>query len=59
MTMIDKHNLRCTIFKHLDGLVTAPVAYALHQKGVLDYILERHHVTLAELTETFRANDLG
>lgn len=55
--MIDKHNLRSTIFKHLDGLVTAPVAYALHQKGVLDYILERHHVTLAELTETFRANE--
>ncbi|CAM3423491.1 DNA methylase adenine-specific domain-containing protein [Flavobacterium longum] len=55
--MIDKHNLRSTIFKHLDGLVTAPVAFALHEKGVLDYLLDRGQATLAELTETFKANE--
>jgi hypothetical protein len=32
--MIDKVS-RSTIFRHLDGLVTAPVAHSLHKRGVL------------------------
>jgi hypothetical protein len=55
--MIDKFTLRSTIFKHLDGLVTAPVAYALHQKGILSYILDKKEVTLTELTSQFKANE--
>lgn len=55
--MIDKAFLRSTIFRHLDGLVTAPVAYALHKKGVLIYILNRKEVTLEELTLEFKANE--
>jgi hypothetical protein len=55
--MIDKHNLRSTIFKHLDGLATAPVAVALHEKGVLGYLLENKSATLSELTEKFNANE--
>ena len=55
--MIDKITLRSTIFKHLDGLVTAPVAYGLHEKGVLSYILDKKEVTLEELTEHFKANE--
>lgn len=55
--MIDKHNLRSTIFKHLDGLATAPVAYTLHQKGVLGYLLENKTATLSELVTRFNANE--
>lgn len=55
--MIDKSVLRSTIFKHLDGLVTAPVAYSLYEKGVLSYILDKKEVTLTELTTQFKANE--
>ena len=55
--MIDKITLRSTIFKHLDGLVTAPVAHVLYEKGVLSYILDKKEVTLSELSEHFKANE--
>lgn len=55
--MIDKSKLRSTIFRHLDGLATAPVAIALEKKGVLDFILEQKEVTLSELVQKFKANE--
>ncbi|MFV8370140.1 class I SAM-dependent methyltransferase [Flavobacterium sp. LB2R40] len=55
--MIDKVLLRSTIFKHLDGLVTAPVAHELYKKGILSYILDRKEATLAELSSYFEANE--
>ena len=55
--MIDKVILRNTIFKHLDGLVIAPVAFSLHKSGVLSYILSEKEVALEELTLHFKANE--
>jgi len=55
--MADKHELRSTIFKHLDGLATAPVAVALRKKGILDFLLEKKEASLAELTSEFKANE--
>lgn len=55
--MMDKHDLRSTIFRHLDGLVTAPVGHTLKEHGVLDYLLEKQTATLQELTQKFHAND--
>lgn len=55
--MIDKSILRTTIFRHLDGLATAPVAIALQKKGVLDFILQNKTATLSQLTEVFKANE--
>jgi len=55
--MIDKASLRSTIFRHLDGLVTAPVAYSLHKKGVLTFILDRKEASLKEITTHFSANE--
>ena len=55
--MTAKNDLRSTIFKHLDGLATAPVAVALNKKGVLSYVLENNEATLAELTSKFKANE--
>lgn len=55
--MADKNNLRNTIFKHLDGLATAPAAVALAKKGVLKYLFEQKKASLADLTERFKANE--
>lgn len=55
--MIDKSQLRSTIFRHLDGLAVAPVAIALQNKGVLNYILEQKTVTLKQLLSEFKANE--
>jgi len=55
--MIDKSALRSTIFRHLDGLVTSPVAFALKKSGMLSYILDKKEVSLAELTSEFKANE--
>ena len=48
---------RADLFKHLDGIVTAPSAHALLEKGVTGYILEKEEVSLQQLTEKFHANE--
>ena len=55
--MLDKSLLRSTIFRHLDGLATAPVAIALQKKGVLDFILDTKKTTLSNLTKHFNTNE--
>ncbi len=54
---MDKKTLRSHIFKHLDGIVTAPVLVALQKKNLLDFILEQKKVDLKTLTEKFSANE--
>ena len=49
--------LRSTLFRHLDGLATAPACFALHEKGVLDFLLQKKDVSLKELTAQFNANE--
>lgn len=53
----EKAAFRATIFRHLDGLATAPAAYVLREKGVLDYLLERGEATSAGISAAFRANE--
>lgn len=55
--MIDNVSLRSTIFRHLDGLVTAPVAFCLYKREVLAYILERKEICLSELSSKFKTNE--
>lgn len=55
--MQDKSQLRSQLFQHLDGLVTAPVAYALHEKGVLNHLLKQETTTLNKLIQTFKVNE--
>lgn len=58
--MLTKHNkeqLRGTIFRHLDGIATATTAFALHKKGVLQFILNHKKTTLKFITKTFDANE--
>ena len=53
----NKEQLRGTIFKHLDGIATATTIYALHKKGVLDYLLAHKKTNLKNLTKQFNANE--
>ncbi|MFD2824593.1 class I SAM-dependent methyltransferase [Lacinutrix iliipiscaria] len=52
-----KEELRGTIFKHLDGIATAPTTFALHKKGVLDFLLQNSKVSIETLTNQFNANE--
>ena len=52
----EQADLRSTLFRHLDGIVTAPSAYALFTAGVTDYLLKNMEATLDELCEKFAAN---
>lgn len=55
--MNDKSQLLSSIFRHLDGLVVAPVAIALKNKLVLKFILKKEKTKLSELTTAFKANE--
>ena len=55
--MQDKSLLRSQLFQHLDGLVTAPVAYALWEKGVLDFLVSEKSVSLKNLSAKFKSNE--
>ena len=55
--MKSKSDLRAVLFRHLDGIVTIPSAYALYKKGVLDYLLKNKSVSIKELASTFNANE--
>lgn len=57
LTKQDKANLRATIFRHLDGIVTAPTAYTLLEKGVLDHLLEHKAADVTDLAAEFKANE--
>ena len=49
--------LRATIFRHLDGIVTARTAYPLIERSVLTYLLEHKTADVTELTSTLEANE--
>lgn len=57
MDKITKKQLRADLFRHLDGIVTAPTAYALHEKGILDFISKKKTTTLKQITTAFQANE--
>jgi len=53
----EKKVYRSELFKHLDGIATAPTVYTLHKKGVLKKIANEKSITLASLTDQFNANE--
>ena len=56
LTKAQKGALRADLFRHLDGIVTAPTAYALYQEGILSYLLEHKKANLSEMATHFKAN---
>jgi len=57
VTKKDKNTYRQDLFKHLDGIVTAPTAFALNEKGVLDYIQKQKQLTIEKIAQKFNANE--
>jgi SAM-dependent methyltransferase len=57
MNKTENKELRADLFRHLDGIVTAPTAYALHKKGILDYILKEKKISLKNISDRFKANE--
>lgn len=53
----EKFQFRDNLFRHLDGIVTAPTAFALLGSGVTDYILSKSTCTLEEISRKFNANE--
>ena len=49
--------LRGRLFRHLDGLVTAPTAYLLSEKGILNRINEEGTASLTKIRSEFQANE--
>ena len=56
VSKLDKQLWRSELFFHLDGLVVAPLAYTLHEKGVWNYLISRQEATLSDLALHFKAN---
>ncbi|WP_435525050.1 hypothetical protein [Chryseobacterium indoltheticum] len=54
---MDKETLRSEIFRHLDGVVTAPIVASLIKKEIIAFIIERQKMSLSELSEEFKANE--
>lgn len=54
---MDKETLRSEIFRHLDGVVTAPVVASLMKKEIIAFIIERENIVLGKLSEEFKANE--
>ena len=57
MNSDQKKSLRSKLFRHLDGIVISPTAYALKKHGITDYLLQNKKVELKELTTKFKANE--
>lgn len=57
LTKDQKSQYREELFRHLDGIVTAPIAYELHESEITDYILDQGTVTLDDLSNKFEANN--
>lgn len=54
---MDKEILRSEIFRHLDGVVTAPIVASLLTKEIITFIIQREKILLSELSANFRANE--
>ncbi|MFT5906928.1 MAG: hypothetical protein ACI836_000069, partial [Saprospiraceae bacterium] len=57
LSISEKNQYRSELFRHLDGIGIAPVAYALKEKDILDYILKEQKVSLEQVCNFFHANE--
>ncbi|MEG2509795.1 MAG: class I SAM-dependent methyltransferase, partial [Chryseobacterium sp.] len=54
---MDKETLRSEIFRHLDGVVSAPVVASLMKKEIIAFIIDRQKLSLNNLVQEFKANE--
>lgn len=54
---MDKRVLRGSIFRHLDGIVLAPVVTVLNKRRIIDELLQVRETDISELSTKFAANE--
>ncbi|WP_025742968.1 AprA-related methyltransferase [Aquimarina pacifica] len=52
-----KQEFRRELFRHLDGIVVAPIAYALYKKEITNFILVNKKVSIHEIAKTTTINE--
>ena len=57
LTKQEKQSYREELFRHLDGIVTAPVAYSLFTSKITDYITQHKTTTVSQISKDFNSND--
>ncbi|MGV6828904.1 MAG: class I SAM-dependent methyltransferase [Flavobacteriales bacterium] len=57
LTQKEKNTFREQLFRHLDGIAMAPVAYSLKEKGVLDLLIKEKSCSLKTIAHIFKANE--
>ncbi|WP_062059642.1 class I SAM-dependent methyltransferase [Aquimarina longa] len=57
LTTTEKQEFRQELFRHLDGIAVAPVAYTLFKNGITNYLFSNKEVSISELTTFFKANE--
>jgi SAM-dependent methyltransferase len=57
LSVSEKAFYRNDLFRHLDGIAVAPVAFALKEKGVLDLLLKKKEYKLKEIVQSFEGNE--
>ena len=56
LTKQEKSIYRSSLFNHLDGIATITTLFALHKKGVLNFLLKHETVELQQISKHFKAN---
>lgn len=54
---MDFNSNRAQLFKHLDGLVTAPIAFSLDKGGVIDVLRHHEFTTLSFICQQIKVNE--
>ena len=57
LTKLERSDLRSRLFRHLDGIVTAPTVFTLFQSGIIDHLISQKSCGLASLSEKFSCNE--
>ncbi|MEO1623516.1 MAG: class I SAM-dependent methyltransferase [Bacteroidota bacterium] len=57
LTKPQKAKFRAELFRHLDGIAMAPVAYSLHKHKLLDALLKEKRLSIRQLCDRFGANE--
>lgn len=57
LTKQQKDQYREELFRHLDGIVVAPVAYCLYKNEITSYLLKHSKSSVQDITNHFKGNE--
>ncbi len=53
----EKQTYREELFRHLDGIAVAPVAFSLYKNNITDYLLDNKKVSVSQIAEVKKTNE--